>query len=80
MAWRDPAYKRARRAGHATAVLTAAEPAGLFHDLPRTRQTVRLQQSAQAAGHPAEPCPQVDDALLVAGQCAETVLAVAALE
>ena len=32
MAWHDPAYKRARRAGHATAVLTAAEPAGLFRD------------------------------------------------
>ena len=37
MAWRDPTYKRARRAGHATAALTAAEPTGLFRDLPRLR-------------------------------------------
>jgi len=38
MAWRDPAYKRARRAGHATAFLTAAEPAGRFRDMPRPRE------------------------------------------
>jgi type IV secretory pathway TraG/TraD family ATPase VirD4 len=38
MAWRDPAYKRARRAGHATAVLTAAEPASLLREVPRPRE------------------------------------------
>ena len=38
MAWNDPAYQRARRAGHATAALTAAEPAGLLRDVPRPRE------------------------------------------
>jgi len=37
MAWTAPAYKRARRAGHATATLAAVEPAQLFHDIPRPR-------------------------------------------
>ena len=37
MAWTDLAYKRARRAGHATAVLTAAEPARLWHEHPASR-------------------------------------------
>ena len=39
MAWNDPAYKRARRSGHAIAVLTpVAEPATLSGDrAPATR-------------------------------------------
>ncbi|MGH7733379.1 MAG: type IV secretory system conjugative DNA transfer family protein, partial [Gemmatimonadales bacterium] len=38
MAWTDRAYKKARRAGRASAVLGAAEPAGLFRDVPRPRR------------------------------------------
>jgi type IV secretion system protein VirD4 len=38
MAWTDLTYKRARRAGHATATLNAAEPVGLFHTVPRPRE------------------------------------------
>ena len=36
MAWNDPAYKRARRAGHATATLTATEAASLS-SIPQPR-------------------------------------------
>jgi hypothetical protein len=34
MAWTDPAYKRARRAGHATSTRTTAEPAVQAWDEP----------------------------------------------
>jgi type IV secretion system protein VirD4 len=39
MAWTDPAYRRARRTGHATATLTATDSTPLLDDMPWPRNS-----------------------------------------
>jgi type IV secretion system protein VirD4 len=46
MAWTDLTYKRVRRAGHATAVLTAAEPTRLWDEIPRPRELWPIEDPA----------------------------------
>ena len=56
MAWKDPAYKNARRARQATATLTPApEPAGLPFDVPQPREPWPPQETGPGAIPGAEP-------------------------
>src|SRR6266567_3794097 len=56
MAWKDPAYKNARRARQATAVLTPApEPADLRFDVPRPREPWPPQENGPGTIPGAEP-------------------------
>ena len=58
MAWTDLTYKRARRAGHATAALTAAEPTRLWHEVPRPREPWPIDDPATG---PIPSAPEWDD-------------------